>query len=108
MPAYIIKNDGELPALPGELSYSDVFGEPRQFGTKIVEVSGEFIWEVATEEDFRASEAERLGIKPSEVRWDNCKQTGPTTCQGTCVTTPKTWCERLYNPEGRYYYCACV
>lgn len=108
MVSRVIENRNELPELPPGLSYDDKFDKPRKFGSKIVEVDGVYSWEPATEHDFRMAEAERLGISPDAVEWDNCDQIGPDQCLGTCISTPKTWCKLLYHPRGRYYYCACT
>lgn len=94
-----------LPELPSGLS--DYSPTPSQFGYRIVEQGGTPSWEPATEADYRASEAQRLGVSPEEVKLsEGCHQTSPQSCAGFC--TGPNFCTLAYNPQGHYYYCICT
>jgi hypothetical protein len=79
------------------------------YGYKLVAIDGTLLWDTATEEDFRKSEAIRRGIKVEDVESKQleqiCVNTGPTTCSGTCYMG---FCNLIYNPQQHYYYCQCV
>ena len=108
----IFEEGDELPDLPAGLSVDRVLSP---FGYKIVKVDNKPMWMVATEQDYRESEAKRLGISPDEVevkafsgepgeRW--CANSGPSHCTGSCPS-PQS-CSLLYNPNTQIYYCRCI
>lgn len=100
-------SDEELPALPEGLDDFSVPSLRAHFGFKIVKSDEGFAWELATEDEFRKSEAERLGTSPQEVNIRyTCYQTGPRQCGGSC-STGRT-CRLVYNPAQEFYYCACT
>ena len=110
----IFEEGDELPDLPVGLSV-DIKGVLSPFGYKIVTVDNKPMWIVATVQDYRESEAKRLGISPDEVevkafsgepgeRW--CANSGPSHCTGSC--SHPAHCALLYNPNTQIYYCACI
>jgi hypothetical protein len=88
-------------------------GVPREFpvvsrfGFKLVKLDGRNYWQPGSEDEFRESEAERLGIKPGEVKvpaiTDGCRNLG-LSCFGPCSFG---WCHPLFNPKKGLYYCGC-
>lgn len=101
----VLEEGDEYPDLPRDLS-TDV-RVVSKFGFKVVEVDGESYWGAATEEELRAAEARRLGVRAEEVElhpW--CYSTGPTSCAGNCPK-PVHRCVRLYDPHTGIYYCRC-
>lgn len=94
---------GEQPELPPGLpSTTDV---ESSFGFKIVKDGQGLKWAAASEQDFRSSEAERLGLRPDQIEITMvCTQQGPTQCYGNCNGS---MCVLVYNPKNAYYYCAC-
>jgi hypothetical protein len=96
-----------LPKLPDGLTdhYAEDVVSP--YGFKISIVDGKPRWVRATEEDYRASEAQRLAISLTEVKGNSCTQIGPRQCDfGPCWG--KGICKLLYNPATHYYYCMCA
>jgi hypothetical protein len=100
----VFEQGDQLPELPAGLT-ADLPVVSR-FGFKIVQLDGKPVWEAATEEDFRNSEAQRLGIKPEDVVLTlSCYNTGPTSCGGGCDTSAT--CTAVYHPSDGHYYCGC-
>lgn len=101
----------EEPPLPPGLSFRDKLDPSQRYGVKLAETNGTYYWQPATEEDYRNSEAERLGVALADVRLLNCESTHVAFCDGLCAPRrgePKTWCQSLWNPREKYAYCACV
>jgi hypothetical protein len=106
-----IYSKGEkITGVPENLASVDFTHIHSPYGLKLVNVQGELKWLVASEVDYRRSEAQRLGIKPSEVkeRSGGCRQTTPVSCSGTCID--KSECKLLvcHGEHGDSYYCSCV
>ena len=80
-----------------------------KYGFKIVKVRRQKYWEAATEADYRAAEAKRLGIKPEQVSVRGCYMTNPNppTCGYDCGTGAGHNCHMWWNPESQYYHCSC-
>jgi hypothetical protein len=95
----VFKKGDTLPALPAGLT-ADI-PVTSKFGFKIVKIEGKYYWEAATEAEYRAWEAKRLGIKPEEVRPRSCYMPGPNQCAGAC----EGLCVLAYSGSG--YYCTC-
>jgi len=78
------------------------------FGFKVIERDGKPMWAVGSEQDYRASEAKRLGINAADVnvRPGSCYNTGPMTCSFGCSGT--YFCKPVLNPKDQHYYCKCV
>ena len=107
-----IYEDGEKPELPA--GFNADFQVISRFGFKIVTIKGRSMWMAATENDYRKSEARRLGISEADVPSRSeqidenvCHQTGPMSCSGFCR---QGFC-RLYEsttfPGHPHYYCQC-
>jgi peroxiredoxin len=88
-----------------------------RFGFKVVTTetaSGKKknLWMAATEDDYRQSEAKRLGIKPEEAKLScfdivgGCYQTGPLSFSPFCPPG-QGGCKVVYNPRTRHYYYTC-
>ena len=78
---HVFAKGEKLPPLPPGLS-ADV-PVRSQFGFKIIKEGGKYYWEAATEADYRASEAQRLGIPPDKVVINrNCYMPNPQSCTG--------------------------
>jgi hypothetical protein len=106
---FVYSEGDRLPELPEHLKSVDFNYIYSPYGFKLAKIDGVEKWQVATEEDYRASEAKRLGIDRAAVKADlpsrgYCQQIGPQQCQGVC---PGFFCRLLYNPGAHYYYCQC-
>lgn len=104
-----------LPALPKGLEEFTAKSLFAPYGFKIVEYDGEPYWVPGTEEDFRRSEATRLGIAPDrvEVKIDfshgpPCAMDRPRHCHSLAHCDFNWRCNRLYDDQNRYYYCRCT
>ena len=106
MAIQVFSKGDKLPPLPSGLEDIKTQHLISRYGYKIVDLDGTLFWEAATEDDFRASEAERLGISRDEVELrTSCYQTGPRSCSGFCDSG---FCNLVFNAPGNYYYCACT
>jgi hypothetical protein len=94
-----------LPPLPPGLS-ADI-PVSSKFGFKVAETDGKAHWIAAGEEDYRAAEAQRLGIKKEDVSINRqCLMINPRECNaGLCGDG---WCTLAFSPQGGYYYCTCA
>jgi hypothetical protein len=77
------------------------------FGVKLRSFGSAYVWEVATEDDFRNSESVRLGVAPELVPLDpSCSGVPPcpqSTCGGFSVC-----CSHLQNDGATtHFYCGC-
>lgn len=72
-----------------------------RYGYKVVRVNGQPKWEFATEDDYRASEAQRLHIATDAVTGGGCSSEGGG-CSGICTRGICVWL--IYNG---HYYCGC-
>ncbi len=97
--------DDKLPDLPDGLT--DDLPVLSRFGFKIAMIEGKYYWECASEQDYRASEAKRLGINPEDVHIMTCAQTAPRQCTSYYCGNGY-YCTLQYNPQGQYYYCGCA
>jgi len=72
------------------------------FGFRIVEIDGQAMWTLATEQEYKEANARRLGIPPADFKVKRiCRLSGPTTCH------PDGCCAIFYDPQNKYYYCSC-
>lgn len=100
----------EKPPLPNDLQ-SD-FEVQSLFGFKVIKIQGRSMWAVASEEDYRNTVAQLLGITPQEVKIDvkgvgPCLNVTPTTCDGICWH-PSPFCTLIYRPTDHHYVCLCM
>lgn len=108
----IFENDEEVPT-PNGLRKD--FALYSRFGFKIVEVNRRPMWAAATEEDYRNTVAQLLGIKPDEVRVDKddkdegigCANVSPTRCRGGCGGAPLR-CTLVFSPAFGAFVCVCL
>ena len=92
-----------LPPLPPGLS-ADI-PVSSKFGFKVAETDGKAHWIAAGEKEYRAAEAQRLGINPEKVSIDRlCLMISPLQCAGLCGFGA---CTLAYDPQRNYYYCTC-
>ena len=106
MSVHIFDRADQLPPFPGDLEGFEAKDLAVRFGFKAVKIDDAWFWEPGTEQDFRESEAERLGIPPSEVDVDRqCWQAGPNQCYGGCL---HGFCKFALNDATQLYYCTCV
>jgi hypothetical protein len=81
----IFEKDEALPALPEGLSDNYAPDVVSEYGFKIDSSGLHPRWIRASKDDFVASEAQRLGIPPSDVKGSSCTQNGPRSCDfGPC------------------------
>ena len=79
-----------------------------RFGFKLVQGGIGLEWKSASEAEFRQAEAQRLGVQVAEVEFvDNCRQTGPMTCNGGFCPGGGGFCVLAYDPAQKLYYCTC-
>lgn len=106
MTVLIIENPEDIPAPPGDLKFFEGKDLISRFGYKAVEIDGSWFWEAGTENDYRSSEAERLGINKADVDIKvTCYQTSPNSCGGYCGSG---FCRLMYQPMNQFYYCGCT
>lgn len=82
------------------------------YGYKLVAIEKEFVWEVASKEDYLTSESIRLGVDKSIVKDksldSSCGNVRPQECSIDCNQYPFGWCKLFYNPSPNpHYYCLC-
>ena len=93
---------GEVPELPVPIDPKAV----SLYGFKLVGVGATAEWVPASEEDFRASQARRLGITPGEVNLNElCRGQGSGCDFSSCG--PGRGCYVTYDPQTNYKYCGC-
>jgi hypothetical protein len=85
---------------------------PSRFGYLTVQSGDELIWRLATENDFRKSEATRLQIKPQEVIINfndpqPCVMDRPNVCSNSFCGSGHGFCTLTFNPNTNHYYCLC-
>jgi hypothetical protein len=101
----IIEDGGYVPELPDGLEHITNVISP--FGFKIVNIDNKYFWEVLSEDEYRDSEARRLGILKSDVDIHlTCQSHGSSSCSGTC-NVGEGRCKRFHDPYLDRYYCAC-
>lgn len=96
----IFDPDEDLPLPPGLPDFPNC---KSPYGFKVDDINGKLDWTLASEEDYRASEAQRLGIGLDAV------QAGPCFadyhgCGGRC---PSGFCVKVWNQQQQYWYCTC-
>ncbi len=102
----VYRSADDAPAPPGDLEFFTSRDVLSPFGYKALEIDGTWFWVPGTEEEYRNSEGERLGIDPKEVEIRfSCYQTGPKSCGGSCNTG---FCRLMFNPAQNFYYCGCT
>lgn len=96
----VFEENDQLPSLPASLIYQ--LSAASRFGLKIRQVDGKPVWEAVTEQDYRNSEAQRLGVKPEDIAL-SCNNTEPCLCVNSCITSAS--CRLVYYRTSGIYYC---
>lgn len=101
---------GMLPPVPASMTDATVIS---LYGFRLVTLGDKQVWAAATLEDYRDSEARRLGIPAAAVAprtyvaGENCYSTIPPRCYLSCPVGAG-FCTSVYNPDTQHYYCVCT
>jgi hypothetical protein len=96
---------GKKPPVPEGLD--EAFHVQSLYGFKVIDVGGKKAWAVGTEDDYRMSESQRLGVGPEAIKPKDlfdCLNVSPSVCNNGCRVG---FCRPAYNPTLGHYYCTC-